>query len=948
MKLGWPATISHRIDRMIEKHSSEPALKDGLGNNLTYRELGDRVSVIAAALITAGATDGSPVGVFQDPSADWICSMLATLRVGATYIPLDLRNSTARLASVVQAVRPTILLTDRNTTAKTGDIGASDAAEIVVSDLPTSTLTFLPPNRAQPGSTAVILFTSGTTGKPKGIRLTHDNLRAESEGYSRFCDIPDLARVVLQQTIYSFDVSLDQIFAALTDGGCLVVVPADKRGDPQAITRLMAEHGVTYTVATPSEYETWFRYARENLSQCKAWRAAFGGGEHLHSGLIQEFAHLAHENPGLRLFNNYGPTEATLAITKGEVKHSDPDLEEHVPAGFILPNYTVAILDKHLQPVPVGVVGEICAGGPGIANGYLGLEEVSKASFIPGAKIHPSAAKSGAWYRTGDRGCLREDGAIYWRGRIAGDSQVKIRGFRVEIHEVEVVLLESAKGALKHAVVTLRGEGEQKFLAAHVAFATDFPQHRHQGVIQHLESKLPLPPYMQPAVIVPIDRVPVTSNFKLDREAIQAMPLPEESQDTAVILEMEKKLAELWRRVIPNNIRELTPETNFFDVGGTSILLVKLQALVKSTLDSAPRLVDLMNFSTLGGMAKFVKSFVGAHVINWDAETRVPESLSRLGKERSPRSSSGTNLTVILAGATGYLGRHLVGRLVDNPQVEKIQCLVRDEDAASASLSSLGPKVQFVAADLSQPDVGLLPAEFAALAAEADVVVHCAANRSFFDSYGTVRAVNVGSVKDLARLALANNARFHMISSGAVQAYEGAAPPTDGSDGYVASKWATETFLRRAARVGLQVCLHRPFPAGNENATSPAKDISAQAVLRELLDIMRKLHSRPDFSAISGYLDVAPVDEVVGNIVAAMTSPDGEPGDVDVVEHSGRLQLHIRDFVDLVEGDDELKMLPIMNPLMWFADAKKAGFGYFMTSHHLVMSSKDGKLVTRR
>ncbi|KAK3935596.1 hypothetical protein QBC46DRAFT_462003 [Diplogelasinospora grovesii] len=944
MHLEWPVTVSHRIDRMIETHGSEPALKDGLGNNLTYRQMGDRINAIAAALVDAGAIDGSRIGVFQDPSADWICSMLAVFRVGATYIPLDLRNSVARLISIVQAAQPSFLVTDCNTTTRTEMIGACDVVEIVVTNVPASKLTRPLPNRAEPESTAVILFTSGTTGKPKGILLTHQNLRAESEGYSRFCDLPALARVVLQQTIYSFDVSLDQIFAALADGGCLVIVPAEKRGDPQSVTEMMAEHGVTYTVATPSEYELWFRYARTTLSRCRMWRVAFGGGEHLHRGLIREFANLALELPGLRLFNNYGPTEATLAITKGEVQHSDPDLEEHVPAGFVLPNYTVAIIDEYVQPVPVAVAGEICVGGPGIANGYLNLEQSTKQVFVPGARIHPSLATSGTWYRTGDRGALRADGAVYWLGRIAGDSQVKIRGFRVEIQEVEVVLLEAARGALSHAVVTVRGEAEKKFLAAHVVFAPDYPGHRRQSLLQHLESRLPLPPYMQPVVIVPIDNIPVTRNFKFDRQAVQAMPLPEGSQDTALVLDMESQLEGLWRRVIPHNLRDLTPETNFFDVGGTSILLVQLQALVKTTLNSSPLLVDLMNFSTLGGMAKIVKSFAGARIINWEEETNVPESWSQLGGEKSSWVKKGPNRTVVLAGATGYLGRHLLRRLIDDKRVAEIHCLVRDEGAASNTLAPRSPKVRLVRADLSQPNLGLSPVEFAILTQKADVVVHCAANRSFFDSYETLRPVNVDSVKDFARLALSNDAPFHFISSGAVQVYEGAAPPTDGSDGYVASKWAAETFLRKAARLGLRVHLHRPLAAMKE----PPLDISAEAVLNELKKIISLLGERPDLSSLGGYLDVAAVDEVVRSIETSITGAGEDAVGVDIMEHKGWLRLHVKDFAECVDSDGHLKILPTVNPLHWFADAKKTGFSYFLTSHHLVLSSQDGKLVTRR
>jgi hybrid polyketide synthase/nonribosomal peptide synthetase ACE1 len=293
------ATISHRIDQMIDAHATQPALKDGSGNTLTYSQMKSRIKSIAAALVKNGATEGTTIGVFQNPSANWICSMLAIFLVGATYVPLDLRNSIARITSIVEAAEPAIILTDQNTTTQVDQIGAHNAVQVVVSDITTSFSLPNVPNRATPEAQAVILFTSGTTGKPKSFMLTHANLRAQCEGYSRMVDLPSMVSVVLQQTIYNFDVSLDQIFAALADGGYLYVVPADKRGDPQAITKIMAEQGVTYTVATPSEYETWFRYAPETLAKCKSWNYAFGGGEHLHTGLINEFANLSTHNISL-------------------------------------------------------------------------------------------------------------------------------------------------------------------------------------------------------------------------------------------------------------------------------------------------------------------------------------------------------------------------------------------------------------------------------------------------------------------------------------------------------------------------------------------------------------------------------------------------------------------------------------------------------------------------
>lgn len=991
----WPLTISHRVDQIVERHESATALKDGLGNSMTYGQMADRVQDIAASLVAAGAGDGSPVGVFQSPSADWICSLLAVLRVGATYVPLDLRNSIDRLATIAELVRPVVLLTDASTSAKTAALNLSDAVEIVVSDLTRAdnaavSLPHVVANQAKPESTAIMLFTSGTSGQPKGVLLTHENLRAQIEGHSRFGSIPSQLSVVLQQSIYSFDMSLDQIFAALANGGCLVIVSAEKRGDPESITALMAEHGVTYTLATPSEYDTWFCYARENLARCKEWQVAFAGGEHLRRGLIEQFADIARDKvPALRLFNIYGPTEVTVAVTRGEVKHSDAELKHPVSVGFVMPNYRVAVVDKLLHPAPVGVAGEICVGGPAVARGYLSSPGVTQDSFISGTSIHPSLATTSTWYRTGDLGVLRENGAVDVLGRIAGDSQVKIRGFRVELQEVEAVLLAAADGALSHAAVTVRGSGENRFLAAHAVFAPDVPHDRHRELVQLLESRLPLPSYMQPAVVVPIDSIPLTQHLKLDRTAIQAMPLPDKPEPSIVTgPTVEARLAELWRRVISHNIQvPLTPEIGFFEVGGTSILLVKLRALVKAEFNSAPRLADLINYSTLGGMAKVVESCVTVSSLDWQAETCVPESVSRLSKKEDSRFRSnglsgetkGTPLKIILSGATGYLGRHLLARLVSDPRVGVVYCLVRNlavvhEPGSPSSVEETfaSPKVKLVQADLSQPSLGLLADDdFDAVVEAVAAVVHCAADRSFFENYESLQAVNVNSVKELARFALlAGGAPLHFVSSGAVTEYEGATPPTDGTDGYVASKWAAETFLRKAAPLGLRSYLHRPLPLPSTEETADGTSATGQedgsaaagAILDELVSITQQIGTRPDFSAIHGHVDVAPVERVVDDMAASIFSscavttgdlgemdPDGTNGDaVQVVRHVAQQRLPVEEFVRLIEKEEALRLLPTMDPLVWFGEAKRAGFGHFMTAQHLVISSREGKLVTRR
>jgi hybrid polyketide synthase/nonribosomal peptide synthetase ACE1 len=942
-----------------------------------------RVQVIAANLIAAGAGDGAAVGVFQTPSADWICSLLAVLRVGATYVPLDLRSSMDRLATIAELAEPAFLLTDASTSAQTAGLNLSNAVEIVVSDLACSEADSNPvPNQAKPETTAIMLFTSGTSGQPKGVLLTHENLRAQVEGHSRSCDVPSLSRVVLQQSIYSFDMSLDQTFAALAHGGCLVVVPADKRGDPESITTLMAEHGVTYTLATPSEYNTWFTYARENLSRCQAWQAAFAGGEHLHRGLIDQFADLAcGQIPSLRVFNVYGPTEVTVAVTRGEVQHSNPELEYPVPVGSVLPNYRIAVVDERVHAAPVGVVGEVCVGGPGVARGYLASPGVTQDSFIPGANIHPSLAETGTWYRTGDLGVLRENGAVHIVGRIAGDNQVKLRGFRVEPQEVEAVLLSTADGALSDAVVTVRGEGDGRFLAAHVVLAPDVPEDRRPGIVRRLESGLPLPSYMQPAVVVPIDTIPLTRHGKFDRAAIQALPLPDKPEPApgAADLTDEGKLAALWRRVIPHGIpAELTPETGFFEAGGTSLLLVKLQALIKAELNSSPSLADLiMNSGTLGGMAKVVESRV-TPPLDWEAETSVSELVARPSSstdDAGVADAEASPLKIIISGATGYLGRHLLARLVADPRIGVVTCLVRDVDAASSAHEAFAsPKVQLIQADLSQP----MPnnnndnnnnnnTQFSdALTKDASAIVHCAANRSFFDNYASLRAINVTSVKQLAQLALfANNAPLHFVSSGATAKYEGTAPPTDGSDGYVASKWAAEQVLRNAAAAhGLRAYLHRPLPLpaatvvadGAEKEEEQEETSPTAALLDELVSITRRIGARPDLSVISGNVDVTPVETVAEDMAVsifascgvAVASEEGESEVVQVVKHEAQHRLPVEELARVVEEDEELRALPTMDTLVWFGEAKKVGFSQFMTAQGFVIGSGEVELAARR
>lgn len=800
MELKWPATISHRIDDISILHAADLALKDGYSSVLTYEQMRFRVNSIALCMQAAGVTCGDVVAVFQQPTADWICSMFAIFRVGGTYVPLDLRNSIVRLASTVSSAQPRLILTDRVTAFSVRSIGAADIAAINVSTIEDDSQELLT-NTATPESAAVILFTSGSTGEPKGVVMNHSSVRAQSEAYSRAYNIPDGAQVVLQQSALSFDFSLDQIFAALANGGCLYIVPADKRGDPQEITNLMVKEKVTYTSATPSEYAMWFQHAADNLAQCTSWRYAFAGGEPLSQRLIQEVKNLALID--LRFFNNYGPCEITIASTKVEVMYNDAKLEDPVPAGFMLPNYSVYIVDQDLNPVPIGVPGEIVIGGAGVADRYLNMDELTNEKYVVDTFLPENSwyAKNGwsTMYRTGDYGHLHSDGTLYCHGRIAGDTQVKLRGFRVELGEVEAAILKSANGALSNAVVTLRGNDGERFLAAHVVFTTNYPEADRPQLLSTLRTTLPLPSYMHPSVYVPLASLPLTSHLKIDRRIIEKLTLPaikKTIEATEKLSKTEQKLSLLWRSLIFQDV-DIVSESDFFNAGGNSLLLVKLQSQIREIFRTAPRLVDLMNASKLKEMAAMIISGKDSSAIDWDQETALPKSwLTAQHAQRDSRKASTENLTVILTGATGFIGRGLLPLLIQDDRISTVYCIVRTADGYPTSLADNSPKISLLYGDLSKSNLGLSLAEFDTLPSDVDVIMHCGANRSFWDSYDVLGDVNVGACKELARLASKRRIHLHFISSGSVQQYDDVKPPTDGSDGYVSSKWAAEQIGR--------------------------------------------------------------------------------------------------------------------------------------------------------
>ncbi|KAJ8124217.1 hypothetical protein ONZ43_g8 [Nemania bipapillata] len=950
MVSDWPATLVHRVDQIAQRQPGDIALKDGLGNCMTYSAMARRIDAIAEALLNQGISSSSRVLVFQQASANWVCSMLAIMHIGGVYVPLDLRNPMSRLVAQAGHCQPSAVLADETTFRDSIQLGVPIVIDISrVLPEPSSTIT----NSAKPDAAAAILYTSGSTGTPKGITIRHSSIRNQMEGYTKTYSLG--AEYVLQQSPFTFDFSMDQIFTGLVNGGTLYIVPWSQRGDPLSITEIMQKEPITYTKVTPSEYSMWMQYGADNLKQALSWRFAFGGGEPLTKSILNQFADLGLNQ--LRLYNSYGPAEISIASHKGQIDYHKERLtqdKDTVPCGFSLPNYATYILDEKQRPLPIGMPGEIVIGGPGVSFGYLANQELTSRVFLPNPYATPWH-KQNSWtqmHRTGDIGHLREDGSLIFRNRIAGDTQVKLRGLRIDLRDVEANMLSSAGGALKEAVVTLR-EGNPDYLVAHVVFATSVDD--KDVFLQDLLNHLPIPQYMIPMIAVPLEKLPLTSHSKVDRKAVKNLALPQRvipvndtQDDSSHMTETMKQLRQLWRKLLPNS-----------ETLGLS--------QIRQVFNVAVRLVDLLNANTLGQMARKIEESPGVDPIDWQLET-APPSIPNFLKGISSKIQAGDK-TMLLTGATGNLAKHILPFLLGDSRVQKVHCVaVRDKPRQDSALSN--PKVVLHVGDLSLPLLGLSVDEFRNLAEQVDVILHLGALRSFWDNYSILRSTNVHSTKELIKLAAPRRIPIHFVSTSGVLSPEEVeatgntpsaatqAPLTNGSNGYVATKWASERLLERAAsdsNLQLPSFIYRLLPPPT---TQTQLDDAREKAQDEFMRCINLAGAIPDCTDWEGYMDLIPAEALAGWLCESVLSFQTEEsiGDEATLEtmakfshYQSAITVKVEDIKTYVElAEESGRKYEVMPLLKFMGQIKALGFGYVLASQEATMRTSSGKLTSRR
>lgn len=869
IEFDWPPTLSQRFTDICRTYPEKTAIIDK-SRSIDYAELESRVHSLAVGLQNSGCARGSRIAVLCEPSADFVTSLLAILHIGGVYVPLDVSLPSSRHEDISQACKPSLILCHAATEHSSHKLAEQYRIETLSVDKESNCVSKIP-CAADAGSPAILLFTSGSTGKPKGVILSQANFANHVALKTKALGLAQGVESVLQQSSLGFDMSLIQIFCAIANGGALVIAPYEARWDPVHITNLMLQHSITLTIATPSEYMTWLQYGGETLAKTTNWRHACLGGEAIRSQLRLEFKRLGLS--GLTMTNCYGPTEITAAATfhtmSLEAKDETPG---ETTVGKTLPNYSVCIVDSDNRPVTLGLSGEICIAGAGLALGYLNLPELTAEKFIPGV------VGTDRMYRTGDIGRLTADGTLMLMGRLDGDTQVKLRGIRIELTEVEETLLKASKGSLLSVVVAVRGD-------ALIAYATSLHGTSiNANGTQHLLHNLPLPQYMRPSQLVLVDRFPMTSNGKIDRREMKQLPLTTSSSsvlhpDDSKLSLRQGELRLLWEKVLVTS-PSLGPDTDFFFAGGNSVQLIKLQHAIKEAMGITVPTHELYHASTLRRMTAVVDlqrhqdKFYDEN-IDWAQETAVTNSMLKTIQSSNVERKDGTGrggVEVLLTGATSFLGAAILETLIQDPTVSAIHCIaVLPDDRDKVAESS---KVTIYTGSLSQPALGLNKTECADLQYCIDVVIHAGANGHCLNNYSSVRAPNLHSTQFLASLALAVSVPVLFLSSSRVTLFTGKTslppvsvatshPPTTGAEGFTSAKWASETFLENlAAYTSVPIEVHRPCIAVGDNA--PNSD-----ALNAILRYSHLLKAVPSYENMAGYFDFKAVTEIARDISSA-------------------------------------------------------------------------------
>ena len=573
--------IHHVIENIAKNYKNSAALTFGKAQ-INYKELDEKADHVAHIIHDKIKKENEIVGLCMNRSLDMIIGLLAILKAGCAYLPIDPEYPKDRIQFMLEDSEVTTIITEsdlksrfehqsyelvdiKNTTGENYNVEKS-----------------LP--KVQRNDRAYIIYTSGSSGKPKGVPITHDNIITSTQGRLNFYDSNPTSFLLMSSI--SFDSSKAGIFWTLCTGGNLILSEKNLEQDVAKLAQVIQTNNVSHTLWLPSLYQLVLKFVEP--TELKSLTTVIVAGEACTTNLAtSHFKKL----PKALLYNEYGPTEASVWCIAHQVKPKD--LEGPIPIGRPVAKAEIYLLNRRLNRVPVGSKGEIYIGGKGLSGSYLNRSDLADRSYVENPFVQNGVQKL---YKTGDFGRYRKDGAIEFLGR--ADEQIKIRGFRIELDEIEAVLVKAPNISEVSAVVINQNNNPQL-----VGYITTLEGYSKDQTIASLKANLPK--HMVPSLLVELDEFKKLPNGKIDKEYLKKIKHNRsvEQQQQSPSTATENKILKIWSEVLQNH--EISINDNFFEIGGDSLMTIQVIALLrKEGMPISPN--QLFEYQTIGSLAKFV------------------------------------------------------------------------------------------------------------------------------------------------------------------------------------------------------------------------------------------------------------------------------------------------------------------------------------------------------
>ena len=748
-------TIAELFEEQAKKTPNNVAVVFGM-QKLTYKELNERANSLAYYLRKNGIETNDLVGIMVNRSLEMIIGMLAVLKAGGAYIPIDPTYPKDRIEYMLKNSNSKLLLTQEHL----HDI--TDFKNCVYIDLSNDSIYSLPNDNLNhtntPEDLAYVIYTSGSTGLPKGVMLKQRNIINFVYGIMKEFGFT-YKDTIVSITTFSFDIFVLESLLPILNGLKTVITSEEEQTDIKMFNELCKKNNVTIFQTTPSRLQAML--AKENsFDFIKKLKYILIGGEPFPPALLKQLQ----ESSKARIYNMYGPTETAVWSSLKDLTNADK-----INIGKAISNTQLYILDKFNNPLPVGVPGELFIAGDGVCKGYYNNLELTQKVFLNNPFV-----PNELMYKTGDLCMLLPNGEVEYLERV--DNQIKIRGLRIELGEIESKILDY--NGIEKVCVIKQTINNRDFISA---YFTASKRINPSSLKKYLSNYLPK--YMIPSYFTVLEKFPYTPNGKIDKKALK---LPEEvlsnSREAEYIAprtDLEKQFCAIWEQIL--NVSPIGITDNFFELGGDSILAMNLNLELKSITDSISY-ADIFKFPTIAELVKKSKSKDEDYDFkymekNYDKYTNLLNSNIQVPNKNTLKYQNCGN--VLITGATGFLGMHVLESFI-NKEKGKAYCIVRSEPGLTAGAKLhqklnyyfgnkydklIGKRIFALTGDICKTGFGLNQEDLSTISNDVDVVINTAARVAHYGNYYEFYNINVKSVQYAVDFCKSFNKKLYHIST---------------------------------------------------------------------------------------------------------------------------------------------------------------------------------------